>query len=68
LERQVRADEGQRPRLVRSLEDGPFYARALVETRLAGLPALAMHETLAAERLRRGWVRFLTAFRMRRET
>jgi len=52
--------------VVRSLEDTPFYARALVRTRLAGAPATAMLETLSADRLRRAWVRFLLQFRMSR--
>ncbi len=65
LERKARVDEGQSARVVRSLEDGPFYARALVQTRLGGHDAVAMHETLAAHRLRSSVVRFFTGFRMR---
>jgi len=53
-------------RVVRELEDGPFYARALVETALGGERFVAMHETLSADRLARGWVRFLAGFRMGR--
>jgi carotenoid 1,2-hydratase len=64
LERSACADRDHAARVVRSLEDGPFYARALVETRLEGREVTAMHEVLAAERLRRRWVRFLTGFRM----
>ncbi|MFO0736471.1 MAG: carotenoid 1,2-hydratase [Labilithrix sp.] len=65
LARVVRAEPGGTARVVRSLEDGPFYARALVETRLEGRPITVVHETLAADRLRRRWVRFCTSFRMR---
>ena len=65
LDRVVHADAGATARVVRSLEDGPFYARAIVETRLGGRPIALMHETLAADRLRRRWVRFCTRFRMR---
>lgn len=54
------------PRLLRSLEDGPCYARALVETTLDGRPATAIHEVLDLDRLRAGWVRFLMPFRTRR--
>jgi carotenoid 1,2-hydratase len=64
LERHARVDEGHDGRVVRSLEDGPFYARALVHTRLDGGDTVAMHETLAAHRLRSALVRFFTAFRM----
>lgn len=56
---------GQQARLVQSLEDGPFYARALID---AGGAALAVHEELSLVRLRRSWVRFLSGFRMRNET
>ena len=65
LPRRMRADVGHPPRIVRSLEDGPFYARALVETQLAGRRVIAVHEELAAHRLRRAWVRFCTSYRMR---
>jgi carotenoid 1,2-hydratase len=68
LARRARVDAGEPARVVRVLEDGPFYARALVETRLGGRGVVAMHEELAAHRLRRLWVRFLTGFRMRRAT
>ena len=63
LDRTARADPGTRPRIVRSLEDGPFYARALVGLEAFGRRGLAMHETLSADRLDRRWVRFLAGFR-----
>lgn len=66
LPRQARVDAGQPCRIVRSLEDGPFYSRALVSTRFDGRPVLAMHEALAAHRLRRRWVQTLVEYRMRR--
>jgi carotenoid 1,2-hydratase len=65
LERMARADRGATPQIVRSFEDGPFYTRASIRTRLGGETVRAMHETLAAHRLRRGWVRFCTGYRMR---
>ena len=68
LERSVVADEGHAARVIRSLTDSPFYARSLVRTRLLGREALAVHETLSAERLRSSWVRFLLGFRMTRRT
>ena len=66
LPRQARVDHGQPCHIVRSLEDGPFYSRALVATRIDGRRVLAMHESLAAHRLRRRWVRRLVKYRMRR--
>jgi carotenoid 1,2-hydratase len=66
LERQTRVDDGHGAAVVRCLEDGPFYARALLRTRLDGCQGIAMHETLAAHRLRSALVRFFTSFRMNR--
>ncbi|HJL14986.1 MAG TPA: carotenoid 1,2-hydratase [Sandaracinaceae bacterium LLY-WYZ-13_1] len=65
IPRDARVDAGEPARIVRSLEDGPFYTRALISTRLAGRPVVAVHETLAAHRLRRRWVRFCTSYKMR---
>jgi carotenoid 1,2-hydratase len=69
LDREARIEQTENAspvRVLRSLEDGPFYSRALVETHVDGERVVAMHETLAAHRLRRGIVRILTEFRMRR--
>lgn len=64
VRRQARADAGHRPQVVRSLEDTPFYARALVRTRIAGDDVIAVHEALSLDRLRTRWVRFLLGYRM----
>ena len=66
LQPSARVDKGHDVRRIRSLEDGPFYARSLVETRLAGHSVVAVHESLAAHRLRAPWVRALSKLRMRR--
>lgn len=66
LERVVRADVGARPRVARTLEDGPFYARDLVDTELDGARVRVVSEALSGARLGRGWVRFLSGFRMGR--
>ena len=65
LPRATRADSGHHGRIIRSLEDGPFYARTLVGTQIGGHPVVAMHETLAAHRLRSPLVRLLARCRMR---
>lgn len=64
LDRSTLAPRMTSARVVRSLEDGPFYARALIG---AGGTTVAMHEELSLDRLRRSWVRFLSGFRMRTE-
>jgi carotenoid 1,2-hydratase len=57
--------EGSGIEVVKTLEDGPFYARTVVGTTLGGQRAIGMHETLSLERFRSAWVRFLVPFRMR---
>jgi carotenoid 1,2-hydratase len=66
LPRRVRTEPGSRASLVRSLEDGPFYARSLLGITTRDGPALAIHETLSLDRFAAGWVRALLPFRMRR--
>lgn len=66
LARTARAEAGPIS-LVRTLEDGPFYARSIVSTTIAGSRALGMHETVSLDRFRSPWVRFLVPFRMRVE-
>ena len=66
IERATRSDAGKPPRILRSLEDGPFYARSLVECTLAGKPALAMHESLDLSRFASPWVQAMLPFRMPR--
>lgn len=68
LARSTRVDPGHRARLVRSLEDGPFYARARLATRLLGREFPAIHETLSLDRFARPWVQLLLPFRMPRRT
>jgi carotenoid 1,2-hydratase len=53
-------------RVLRELEDTPFYARALVQTRLHGQDVAAMHETVSFDRFRARWVRALLGYRMAR--
>lgn len=47
-------------------EDGPFYARSLVQHRLDGHPEISVHECLSLERFERSWVQALLPFRMPR--
>jgi carotenoid 1,2-hydratase len=53
-------------RVLRTLEDTPFYARSLVETRLLKQTALSMHESLDCRRLDTPIVRAMLPFRMPR--
>jgi carotenoid 1,2-hydratase len=66
LARPTRADDGIPPDLVRTLEDGPFYARSQLRTRLYGEVADAFHESLDLDRFRSPLVRAMLPFRMPR--
>ncbi|MFN7700763.1 MAG: carotenoid 1,2-hydratase [Deltaproteobacteria bacterium] len=59
------ATDGARPSRLRSLEDGPFYAREVWQAELAGERTVVVHETLSGRRLRRSWVKLCTGYRMR---
>ena len=63
--RDTRAMEGD-ARVVRTLEDTPFYARSVIESRLLGHNLTAMHETLSLRRFRQPVVQGMLAFRMPR--
>ena len=47
--RPTRSEDGT-ARLVRKLEDTPFYTRSEIRTRLLGQEATAVHESLALDR------------------
>jgi carotenoid 1,2-hydratase len=66
VNRHTRADAGTTPRVRTTLEDAPFYARSLVDTRLLGEDVTAVHESLSLTRFSRSWVRLLLPFRMPR--
>ncbi len=66
LRRTTRADPGAAPRVLATLEDAPFYARATLATRLCGEHTTAVHESLSLDRFRAGWVKALLPFRMPR--
>lgn len=51
---------------VRTVDDTPFYARSVLQTRLLGEDVVAMHETLSLDRFRTPWMQAMLPFRMRR--
>jgi len=66
IPRATRGDAGTAPRVSRTLEDTPFYARSVVDTTIAGEATAAVHESLSLTRFARPWVRVLLPFRMPR--
>lgn len=53
-------------RLVRTLENAPFYNRNVVETELFGAPIVGVHESLALDRFAHPIVKLMLPFRMPR--
>lgn len=64
ISRDVRGDRDSEPTLVRTLEDGPFYARSLLSTTLEGHTGLAVHESLDLERFARPSTQLLLPFKV----
>jgi len=56
----------QSARVLRTLEDTPFYARSMVQAHLCGEEVVAMHETLDARRFASPLVQALLPWRMPR--
>lgn len=68
IRRATRSDAGAAARVVKTLEDTPFYARSVVSARLRGRAVTAMHESLSLTRFASPWVQLLLPFRMPRVT
>jgi len=64
--RPVRADGAEPPRLLRTLEDAPFYSRSDVAARQNGQMARIIHESLDLNRLAAPIVKAMLPFRMPR--
>ncbi len=64
--RSTRTD-GPRPRVIRTLEDSPFYARSLVETGLQGRRVVSVHEALDLDRFARPLMQRMLPYRIRRQ-
>lgn len=58
-------DEGA-ARVLRTLEDTPFYSRSLLQTRLHGEDVVSVHESLDLDRFTSSVVQLMLRFRMRR--
>jgi carotenoid 1,2-hydratase len=66
LARVARSDAAAPARVVRTLEDGPFYSRSLIGARWRGEAVTAVHESLSLQRFGARWVQALLPFRMPR--
>jgi len=66
VDRGTRSEKARPARVLRTLEDTPFYARSKVATRLAGQDVVAMHESLSLDRFSSPVVKMMLPFRMPR--
>jgi carotenoid 1,2-hydratase len=66
IKRSMRSDAAAPLRIRESLEDAPFYARAVLEAGLLGETVTAVHETLNIPRLASPITRLMLPFRMPR--
>lgn len=65
VHRHARSDDGA-PRLIKTLEDTPFYARSLVSATVLGNRTIGVHESLSLRRVANPIVRAMLPFRMPR--
>ena len=65
LPRFTRADDGAAG-VAQTVQDSPFYARSILDTRLFGEPARAMHESLDLDRFTAPWIQAMLPFRIPR--
>ena len=64
VDRATRADAAAT--VERTLEDTPFYARSVLDSRLGGERVGMVHESLSLDRVRAPWVQAMLPFRMPR--
>ncbi len=66
MPRRVRGEAGAPLRILKTLEDAPFYSRSALEGVYGGEPAKIVHESLSASRLRSPVVKRMLPYRMPR--
>jgi carotenoid 1,2-hydratase len=64
--RETRSDHSEQIRVIKTLEDTPFYARSVIESQLFGQKTVSVHESLSLDRFSSRWVQALLPFRMPR--
>ena len=68
VDRTIACDPGHTPQVEKTLEDGPFYNRSIITTRLLGRDARMMHESFSGDRFGSRSVKFMLPFRMPRRS
>jgi carotenoid 1,2-hydratase len=64
MSRQTRSE--QKPKLLRTLEDAPFYTRNMISSHLDGEEMTGVHESLSLDRFNSPIVQRMLPFRMPR--
>jgi carotenoid 1,2-hydratase len=67
MDRTAWSDQGEQVRVIKTLEDAPFYARSALETTIEREPVVMMHESLDLNRLSNPIIRAMLPFRMPRK-
>jgi carotenoid 1,2-hydratase len=65
--RATRTDKGTSARVVKTLEDAPFYARSMIGATIAGEPVTAIHESLSLTRFANPIVKWMLPYKMPRK-
>lgn len=66
VSRAMAVDSGHTASVEKTLEDGPFYTRSIINTRLMGQDARMMHESFSGDRFGSRIVKRMLPFRMPR--
>lgn len=66
MPRSTQSEDGA-AKVVKTLEDSPFYARSLVASKLLGQPVTTMHESLNLDRFRSPIIQSMLPYRMPRQ-
>lgn len=66
IRRETRSDAGAGAQVLATLEDGPFYARSRIGSRLDGAVARGFHESVSLRRFAAPWVQMLLPVRLPR--
>ena len=68
VDRAIACDPGHTPTVEKTLEDGPFYNRSVIRTRLSGQDATMMHESFSGDRFGSRIVKLMLPVRMPRRS
>jgi carotenoid 1,2-hydratase len=66
MDRSIRSDEGEEPKVIQTLEDTPFYVRSVLESSLLGEKVTSLHETLSVPKLSSMSTQLMLPWRMPR--